>query len=349
MSRTAAPKANPAARSAEGSPVTAPRIGLVGAGHIASRYGAVLAAMASAGEVEVAGVADTVPKAAQELAARLGCSAFDRCASLLDAGRLDLAIIATPPDQHAGDVSECLRRPVHVLCEKPLTTDLASLAAIEASLRHSAGRLGMASKYRHLRDVRQARKLLESGAIGQLLELEICFAKRVDMSQRWNSQRPVSGGGVLMDNGPHAVDLARLFLGPVRQVNASHGPSGRSLQVEETVHLLMRNDSSVLARAHLSWAVSSFSENFLVLYGTEGTIEVGWKASRLRPHAGGAEVFGDGFDGPEAMAAQIRNFLQAARGAEPWLMTADDALENVRVIAAAYRALDRDQWLKTAG
>lgn len=321
------------------------RVGIVGAGHIATRYGQVLAGLSAAGELTVTGIADKSLDAARKLATQLQCPAFDSCEALLNYTEPDLVIIATPPDQHEADITACLHKSVAVLCEKPLTTDLASLAAIEACARNSTSPLVMASKYRHLTDVRRALSLHKSGTIGELLEVDICFAKRVDMSARWNSEPSISGGGVLMDNGPHAVDLAQLFLGKVVEVSASRGPAGRSLPVEETVHLLMRSERGVLARAHLSWAVSNFEENFLVVYGTEGTIEVGWKSSRLIATSGAVEVIGDGFDGQAAMAAQVRNVIHASRGAEDWLMTPQDAFATVRVIDAAYRAMDCRTWV----
>ena len=298
--------------------------------------------------IEVCGVADHDMAKADVLAKRFGCAAVRDCTALLEQVRPDAVVIATPPAEHAQDIVRCLDRGVDVLCEKPLTTDLQGLATIEAALLRSTATLAMASKYRHARDVMRARALLAGGAIGRLQELEVGFARRIDMSNRWYSDRPVSGGGVLMDNGPHAVDLAHLFLGPIRQVRASHG-APPTLQVEETVHLLLRNAGNLVARAHLSWAVSRFDENFLVLYGTEGTIEVGWNASRVRRHEGGIEVFGDGFNAQEAMVAQLSDFLAAARCDGERLMTTGDAFDNVRLVDAAYRALDQDDWLRVPG
>ena len=74
-----------------------------------------------------------------------------------------------------------------------------------------------------------ARRLLHEGCIGTLAMFENVFCSHVDMRRRWNSVRSVAGGGVLIDNGSHAVDVARYLAGPIVRVHAWFGrpPAGR--------------------------------------------------------------------------------------------------------------------------
>ena len=165
------------------------------------------------------------------------------------------------------------------------------------------------------------------------------------MSKRWNSDSAISGGGVLIDNGAHSVDLMRYFLGPLAEVQIVEGKRSQGLDVEETVHIFVRSMNGVMGNIDLSWSINKEQENYISIYGTQGTIKIGWRESKYR-HTSTPEwvVFGQGYDKVQAFRSQIENFSRAINGDEQLLITADDALASVEVIEAAYAALRRNQW-----
>jgi len=237
-----------------------------------------------------------------------------------------------------------------VLCEKPLSTDLSSAWAMAGAVRRSGTLLTMASKFRCVEDVAAAKRLVEAGAIGDVVQADNCFTARIDMASRWNSDPAVSGGGVLIDNGTHSVDLLRLFLGPLVDVQAIEGPRLQGLAVEESVRLFARNRRGALGCVELSWSLPREQESYLTLHGTRGVIEVGWRRSRWRP--AGARIwtpFGAGYDKVRAFSRQIDNFARAIRGEEDLLVTMEDALASVEVVEAAYRALRASRWTPLGG
>jgi predicted dehydrogenase len=192
--------------------------------------------------------------------------------------------------------------------------------------------------------------MIQDGTLGDVLLLENVFASRVDMRGRWNADPAVSGGGVLIDNGTHSLDLTRYFLGPLADVQVVEGKRSQNLPVEETVRIFVRSAAGVMGSIDLSWSINKELDNYLSIYGSRGTIQVGWRASKYRQE-GAAEwvVFGRGYDKVQAFRSQLDNFSRAIAGEEALLITAEDALASVEVVEAAYAALRRSRWTAVEG
>ena len=318
------------------------RFGLIGAGAIAQAYAQ---AFTQSDRATLAAVVDCRTAAAQAMAEAAGCAAFESVAQMLDEMELDAAIVCTPPATHRDICLELMQRGVHVLCEKPLSIDSASAREMIGAAEVHNIVFTMASKFRYVADVAQAKSLIASGVIGEVVLFENVFTGRVDMTQRWNSDPLIAGGGVLIDNGTHSVDVTRFCLGELAEIQAMEGHRIQELPVEDTAKMFVRSRSGVLASIDLSWSVSKELPYFIAVYGSAGTLLVGWRESKYR-RAGDQEwtVFGKGYDKFDAFRRQIENFAGAVRGEEPLVVTPEDALASVQVIEAAYRSLSRGAW-----
>jgi predicted dehydrogenase len=165
------------------------------------------------------------------------------------------------------------------------------------------------------------------------------------MKGRWNADPAVSGGGVLIDNGTHSVDLMRYFLGPLADVQAVEGKRVQQLPVEDTVRIYVRSAGGVLGSIDLSWSINKEQDAYLTIHGSTGTLVVGWKESKYRLHSDSAwVVFGKGYDKVQAFRSQLVNFARAIRGEEQLLITSEDALASVEVVKAAYRSMRSPHW-----
>ena len=221
-------------------------------------------------------------------------------------------------------------------------------------LRSRAGRgreatqtlLTMASKFRYVPDVIRAKSILASGILGEIILFDNVFASRAKMSNRWNSDPAISGGGVLIDNGTHSVDIIRYFLGPIAEVLAVEGKRVQTLAVEDTVQMFVRRRA---ARGH----------DRSVMEPRQGAGQL-HRDLRLQRHGAGRlegvevsagdqpdwVVFGSGYDKIGAMRAQVDNFCRALRGEEPLLITVEDAIASVAVVEQAYRSLNESRWVR---
>jgi predicted dehydrogenase len=319
------------------------RFGIVGAGAVAQSY---MQAFEGYQEAAVVGVADISSEAAAAMAERLRCQSFTSPDQMARNCPLDAVVVCTPPVTHP-DICICfLKNKVHVLCEKPLSLGLQRAQVMMETARKAGVRLMMASKFRYVDDIVQARSIVASGMLGDLVLCKNVFATRMEMASRWNSVPEISGGGVVIDNGTHSVDLMRYFLGPLAKVQVLEGKRSPGSRVEETVVMLVRNASGVIGTIDLSWAITKQRDSYLDIYGTRGALAVGWKQSQRLDYVRGEwVVFGNGYNKLLAFRKQIENFTRVVRGEEGPLITDEDALASVNVVEAAYNALRTGQWV----
>jgi predicted dehydrogenase len=318
------------------------RCALVGLGQIGATH---LEAMRGVEGAELVAVAE--PREAAWAAAKdrgLRCYTDAREPALAES--VDAVVIATPPSTHHELVCHFLERGVHVLCEKPLAPSSREARAM-LELAHSRGlELMMASKFRYVGDVVEARALLESGLIGAPVLLENTFTGKVSMKDRWNAQRAIAGGGVLIDNGTHSVDIARFLLGPLTEVQALLGPSLQGLEVEDSARLFFRTGGGAHGSADLTWSLQKEAEGYVTVYGAKGALQLGWKGSRYRTDGQpGWVAFGEGYDKLRCLRAQFANFVGVIRGSDRPRITSADALASVEVIETAYASAMQERWL----
>lgn len=322
---------------------------LIGAGAIAQTYAQAFAVCETA---QLVAVADTRAEAARAFGEKMNCRSYDSHRALLDAeAEIDAVIVCTPPATHPQICRDFFAHKINVLCEKPLCIDSQSARELIAAAQKAGVTLTMASKFRYVADVTRARELIASGAIGEVILFENAFTSHVDMRERWNSDPLLSGGGVLIDNGTHSVDIMRYFLGPLRDVQVVEGKRSQGLPVEETVRLFARSAAGALGSVDLSWSINKALENYINIYGTDGAIRVGWRESKYRNSETGGDwkVFGAGYDKVQAFRSQIENFSRHLADGEELVITAEDALASVEVVEAAYVALERDAWTPVNG
>jgi predicted dehydrogenase len=317
------------------------RFALVGAGAIAQSYVQVFQDFPKG---EVVAVADPRSALASSAAEALGCRAYGSHADVVEAGA-EAAIVCTPPSTHLDVCMELLEAGIPVLCEKPLTPDVASARKLIDTSASTGVLLTMAAKFRYVDDVIRAKSIVQSGILGEIILFENVFASRVPMEGRWNADRSVSGGGVLIDNGTHSVDVARYFLGPIADVMAVEGKRVQRLDVEDTARIFIRSIDGVNGTIDLSWSIDKEVDSYIDIYGSHGTIRVGWRESRYRQSSSPDWVqFGQGYDKIDCMRREVANFCGALRGTEQLLITAEDALASVAVVEAAYASLAQSHW-----
>jgi predicted dehydrogenase len=318
------------------------KFGLVGAGGIAQAY---VQAFAQTKLAELVAIADVRPEAAATLAESAKCEAFTAYQTMLSQCAVDAVIVCTPPATHPEICIDLAQQGKHILCEKPFSIQVQDAINMKAAAQEAGVLLTMASKFRYAEDVIRAKSIVESGILGDIVLFENAFTARVDMSNRWNAIPAISGGGVLIDNGTHSVDIMRYFLGPLAEIQVVEGKRVQSIAVEDTVRIFARSAQAVMGSIDLSWSINKELDYYLRIYGSNGTISVGWRESKYRQDSSqGWVVFGQGYNKVQSFRSQIENFAKAVLKQEPLLITVDDAIASVEAIEAAYQSLNQNHW-----
>lgn len=234
---------------------------------------------------------------------------------------------------------------IHVLCEKPFATTWEDAVEMVNMATEMDLVLMMASKFRYVEDVIRAKAIITSGMLGEIQFYENRFCAKVNMKDRWNSDPATAGGGVLIDNGTHSVDIVRYLLGPIKMVHAQEGKRIMELPVEDTVCLSFVTQQNVNGTVYLSWSINIDTGGYINIYGTDGALSIGWKETKYQHHGHQEWVrFGVGYNKVDAFKNQVLNFVETIRGSANPINTVEDGLASVRVIEAAYQSMNQQNW-----
>jgi predicted dehydrogenase len=184
-----------------------------------------------------------------------GVRYFPDYRSLLDV-HLDVLIVCLTNDVAAEVSIAGLQHELHVFCEKPPGRNVADIKrVIEVERTRPGLKLMYGFNHRYHESVRDALALIRSGKMGRIINMRGVYGKSklITFDQAdWRTRREISGGGVLLDQGIHMVDLMRLFAGEFTQVYSFVSNSHWGHDVEDNAYALMRTDDGVVGMLNSS-------------------------------------------------------------------------------------------------
>lgn len=243
------------------------RWGIVGAGRIAKKVGAALAATPGH---RVAAVWARRFDAAQALAAGFDAWATDAYPALLQSGQCDAIYIALPNHLHAPYAIEAARAGLHVLVEKPLVSQASEYHALRAAATAQGVVVAEGMMYQHHPQTVAVRALIAAGAIGAVQQIQVGFGYRQDNPYDIRMTEHI-GGGAIADLGCYAIHFAQLIAGaPVRTVVAQGSIGGNDVDVQSSAVCLHAN--GVQATHSVSF-VGGFHQSARII-GYDGVIEI---------------------------------------------------------------------------
>jgi UDP-N-acetyl-2-amino-2-deoxyglucuronate dehydrogenase len=303
------------------------KIGIIGAGGISDTH--VRAALGIDG-VQVVAVHGANPVKTSALAASAGAVAYDNLEKFL-AHPMDLVAIGSPSGLHADQAIAAIRRGLHVLVEKPLDITPARVDAVIAEADRATLKVGVFFQERLLPELVAIKAAVDGGELGT----PVSIAGRLPWyrppeyygASRWRGTRALDGGGALMNQGIHTVDVLLWLFGDVVQVSGRTANRLHQIEVEDTASAVLEFQNGALGVIEATTAAFPGLPRRLEVRGTKQTIVHEDPAARLAAVADAT---------PHRRV--IEDFITAVRtGASP-ACDAREGRRSVAVIDAIYRS-----------
>lgn len=249
-------------------------VGLTGAGIIGANH---VAAIRRLGTLTITGIADPIAQAATDLAATLPDSppTYASLSDLLDAGVPDIVVICTPSGQHVEQALQAVAAGAHVVIEKPLDVTVANARPLLGAAADGQV-VSVISQHRFDPSTVTVAGEISDGSLGTLTSAVASvpwFRSQQYYDQAgWRGTLALDGGGALMNQGVHTVDLLVHLMGVPKEVFAWTGlVAHEGIEVEDVAAAVLRFPSGALATLHATTAAYPGNGVRLALHGTRGT------------------------------------------------------------------------------
>jgi UDP-N-acetyl-2-amino-2-deoxyglucuronate dehydrogenase len=329
--------------------------GIVGAGNIGALHSRAIAAIP---EAQLVAVADPVQGRAQALAAPLSATWYTDYADLMADDAVDVINVCVPSGLHKDIAIAAAQAGKHVLVEKPIEITVERVDEIIQACREHNVKLGGIFQSRFAEGARQAKEAIDAGRLGRLVlcDAYVKWHRTQAYYDRgeWRGTWAIDGGGALMNQSVHTIDLLQWLAGPLEDVYAHTATLVHCMETEDTAAALVTFRSGAMGVIEGTTGACPGYPAKLELSGDRGTIvlEDGiithWQLTDASPEEGEAmlqleESKGTGASDPMAISyekhrRQIEDFVSAVREDRPPLVDGIEARKAVAIIQAIYQS-----------
>ena len=318
-------------------------VGLIGAGNISDTHAR---AAVAAGLTVVAVCGDNADKSAQ-LAARYGATPFPTLDAFLNCRDLELVMIGSPSGRHAEQAAAVVRSGRHVLVEKPLDISTDRVDALLEEVASAGVTLGVFFQDRLKPDVLRLKQALAATAIGTpvLATAEVKWSRPANYytGSRWRGSLALDGGGALMNQGIHTVDLLLYLLGPAVRVSGVIATRVHRIEAEDTAAATIEFERGAIATIVATTAAGDGQPRRVEIIGSRGALvlvgdELIDPSSAPRPHGNPENATSPVVTDVSAHQRIIDDFVDAVRHGRPPVCDGREGRRSVAVVEAVYRS-----------
>jgi predicted dehydrogenase len=246
--------------------------GIVGAGLIADFHAKALQNISNA---KLTSICDTNPGKARKLAEKYNCKAYNSYSEMLHSGEIDIVTIATPSGAHMEPTIEAAQHGKHVICEKPLEISLERIDRMIEAHDKAGTKLGGIFNYRYNDTLKYLKMAVDAGRFGTITFASVYvpwWRSNEYYKDSWHGTQKLDGGGALMNQAIHMIDMLQFLIGPVDSLQAYTATLGHSIEVEDTGAAVLKFRNNALGVIYGTTA--SFPGQFrrIEITGTKGTV-----------------------------------------------------------------------------
>jgi predicted dehydrogenase len=319
-------------------------VGIVGCGLIGQKR-----AKALGHGNQLVACADLDVERAESLARKNGAKVFRDWRELVWASAVDVVIVATLHDSLAEITRTAAEAGKHVLVEKPAARNAAELGPVmEAAAKHGV-KVHVGFNHRYHRSLRKAKEIVNSGVLGELMFVRARYGHgaRLGYDKEWRANPALSGGGELIDQGPHLIDLSRWFLGEITEVQGFAHTYFWDMPVDDNGFMLLKTAKKQAAFLHASctewknlFSMEIYGKlgklDLSGLGGSYGVEKITWY--RMLPEIGPPETTSWEYPmGDDSWAVEMAEFFEDIRVDREPSAGLSDAQAALRVIESIYR------------
>ncbi len=276
-----------------------------------------------------------------------GARAFGSYEAAAADPRIQALYICTPHHLHLEHARIAANAKKHILLEKPIARTIDEARAIISAADEAEVKLMVAENYRFLGPVQEAKRIIDSGALGRVRLIQLHEEYPFNPSS-WRNDRELNGGGVMIDGGIHKASVLAYLAGRPNQVYAVLVPSGiPGLEAEDGIVLTTRSPNGVVGIINHTWSIGNATERpWVRVSGARANLNFEMGRHWLNIDYGSSQEsrhFDCDFRGLIPMVLEFRRSI--LEKSEP-TMTGEEGLKDLAIVLKAYESAQTDQPLE---
>lgn len=324
------------------------RFAIIGTGAAAHTHAQAIGAISNAC---LAGVYGDVPAQAKAFAEQYGCQCYPSAEALLQDKAVDIVTVCTPSGLHAHYAILAAMAKKHIVVEKPLAITAEQLDAVEQAVAENGVKATVIVQLRFCEAVQKLKTAIDSGVFGKIYNADCIMryyrSEAYYTSSGWRGTWEMDGGGALMNQGIHGVDLIQYLMGGIHKVYAQCRTAARPIQTEDLAYMLVEYGNGAMGMIHGTTIADPGQPRRITICGEKGSVVLeedtiaAWNIDGQTQEVGSTQS--NAFRDPMAFSfanhqAQLEDLLRAIAEDRTPAVDTREGRKAVDIILAAYRS-----------
>lgn len=321
---------------------------IIGCGVIANIHAEAIAKIENA---KLIGVCDFSLERAKEFSKKYGCKYYANLEKLLENPEISVVNICTPSGLHCEQIVRCAKAKKNIIVEKPMAITKEQLNEVISAVENNNVKLEVISQLRFTSAIRTLKSVIEEGKLGKIFiadyKMKYYRSPEYYVSSNWRGTWAMDGGGALMNQGIHGIDLIQYLMGGIKSVFAECKTLGRDIEVEDTANVLVEYNTGAVGVIECTVLAKPGYERKIEIHAEKGSIVISedsittWDVDGIKK----PEFMESKIDARKVIsfnedyhAEQIKDMLLAIENDRPPFIDVYEGKKVVDVILASYES-----------